>query len=137
MPRAAKVPKRARRVRLSAFRHQSESHSLSAVSFFCSRIKPSANVLPSENLCGFPIPFPLWTPEWCRQNYHLGAVPKDPQLRSGTRQKFVAALSSDTEFWSGPRQSRHRSKHDCNRGGAKIIIFADAVGISSTGKGAR
>ena len=134
-PRAEKVTKNARRVRLSAFRHQSESHSLLVVSYFCSRIEPSESGLPSENLCGFPIPFPLWTPEWCRQNYHLGAVPKAPQLRSVTKRKFVASLSSDTEFWSGPRQNRHRSKHDCNQVGvAKIIISADTVGASSHGK---
>ncbi len=44
--------KSARRVRLSAFRHQSESHSLSAVSFFCARIKPSENRHHRRNLCG-------------------------------------------------------------------------------------
>ena len=69
---------------------------------------------PKGNLCGSPSLLPLWTPEWCRQNYHLGAVPKDPQLRSGEKRKFVAAVSPDTEFWLGPRQNRHRSKHDCN-----------------------
>ncbi len=43
MSRATKVTKSARRVRLSAFRHQSESHSLSAMPCSCSRNEPTAN----------------------------------------------------------------------------------------------
>ena len=43
MSRATKVTKNARRVRLSAFRHQSESHSLSAMPCSCSRNESTAN----------------------------------------------------------------------------------------------
>ena len=78
---------------------------------------------PKGNLCGSPSLLPLWTPEWCRIKCRLGAVLTVPQLRSGEKRKFVAALSSDTEFWSGPRQNRHRSKHDCNRVGLQKLLF--------------
>ena len=43
LPRAAKVPKKARRVGLSALRHQSESHSLFAMTSFCARNESTAN----------------------------------------------------------------------------------------------
>ena len=137
MSRATKVTKNARRVGLSALRHQPESHSLSVMSCFCARIKPSENRHHRRNLCGSPVPFPLWTPERCRLKFHLSAVPADPQLRFGTKRKIVTSLSPDTEFWSGPRQNRHLSKHDCNRVVlAKLFSFPfrQCHGCNSLGK---
>ncbi len=111
------------------------AHSVSAACGAIPRILTTANGLPSENLCGFPIPFPFWTPEWRRLNCHLGAVPTAPQRRSGTKTKFVAILMPDTEFWSGPRQNRTRSNHECNRGGvAKTSAFRQCRGLFPTGK---
>ena len=124
LPRAAKVTKNARRVGLSAFRHQSESHSLSVMSFLGARIKPSENRHHRRNLCGSPVLLPLWTPERCRQNYRLAGLPLDAQRRSGKMRKIVAPVFPDTEFWSGPRQNRHRSKHDCNRVGLQKLLFS-------------